>query len=163
MSIEAYGDLVDTVKSSFDLRQYKVSKLTLIAASLDAAKTCLDLVALLRQNKVSKLRLMATSMGSEDTAKSCLDLVALLRQNKVSQLRLMATSMGSEDTAKSCLDLVALLRQNKVSREPRKRRPNALQVPPPRRLSWPSVSDLHSMYKAESWQRAATLDNSTPQ
>ncbi len=44
----------------------------------------------------------------------------------------------------------------KVSRKPRKRRPNALQVPPPRRLSWPCVSDLHSMYKAESWQRAAT-------
>jgi hypothetical protein len=37
-----------------------------------------------------------------------------------------------------------------LSREPRKRRPNALQVPPPRRLSWPCVSDLRTMYKAES-------------
>ncbi len=47
-----------------------------------------------------------------------------------------------------------------VSREPRKRRPNALQVPLPRRLSWPCVSDLQSIYKAESWQRAVTLDDS---
>jgi hypothetical protein len=53
----------------------------LIATSMDTAKSCLDLLALLRQNKVSQLRLMATSM---DTVKSCLDLVALLRQNKVS-------------------------------------------------------------------------------
>ncbi len=55
------------------------------------------------------------------------------------------------------------LRYEALSHEPRKRRPNAMQVPPPRRLSWPCVSNLHSMYKAESWQRAATLDNSTPQ
>jgi hypothetical protein len=71
--------------------------------SEDTAKSCLDLVALLRQNKVSQLRLMTTAM---DAAKSCLDLVALLNQTKVSHLSLMATSM---DTAKSCLDLVALL------------------------------------------------------
>ncbi len=51
----------------------------------------------------------------------------------------------------------------KLSREPRRRRPNALQVPLPRRLSWPCVSDLQSIYKAESWQRAVTLDDSTPQ
>jgi hypothetical protein len=50
-----------------------------------------------------------------------------------------------------------------LSREPRKRRPNALQVPLPRRLSWPCVSDLQSIYKAESWQRAVTLNDSTPQ
>ncbi len=79
---------------------------------MDAANSCLDLVALLKQNKVSQLRLMVISIVSEDTAKSCLDLVALLRQNKMSQLRLMATSMN---TAKSCHDLVALLRQNKVT------------------------------------------------
>jgi hypothetical protein len=50
-----------------------------------------------------------------------------------------------------------------LSREPRKRRPNALQVRLPRRLSWPCVSDLQSIYKAQSWQRAVTLDDSTPQ
>jgi len=38
-----------------------------------------------------------------------------------------------------------------------------MQVPLPRRLSWPCVSDLHTIYKAESWQRAVTLDDSTPQ
>jgi hypothetical protein len=54
--------------------------------SEDTAKSCLDLVALLRQNKVSQLRLMATSL---DSAKSCLDLVALLRQNKVSTVVLL--------------------------------------------------------------------------
>jgi hypothetical protein len=43
--------------------------------SEDTAKSCLDLVALLRQIKVSKLRLTVTSIGSEDTAKNCLDLV----------------------------------------------------------------------------------------
>jgi hypothetical protein len=40
-----------------------------------------------------------------------------------------------------------------------KKKTNALQVPLPRRLSWPCVSDLQSIYKAESWQRAVTLDN----
>jgi hypothetical protein len=53
---------------------------------MDTAKSCLDLVALLRQNKVSQLRLMAAFM---DTAKSCLDLVALLRQNKNSTVVLL--------------------------------------------------------------------------
>jgi hypothetical protein len=37
---------------------------------MDAAKNCLDLVALLRKIKVNKYKLMSTSMGSEDTAKS---------------------------------------------------------------------------------------------
>jgi hypothetical protein len=41
-----------------------------------------------------------------------------------------------------------------------KKKTNALQVPLPRRLSWPCVSDLQSIYKAESWQRAVTLDDS---
>ncbi len=42
-----------------------------------------------------------------------------------------------------------------------KKKTNALQVPLPRRLSWPPcVSDLQSIYKAESWQRAVTLDDS---
>ncbi len=50
-----------------------------------------------------------------------------------------------------------------LSREPKKRRPNALQIPLPRRLSWPCVSDLQSIYKAESWQSAVTHDDSTPQ
>jgi hypothetical protein len=36
----------------------------LMATSMEAAKSCLDLVALLRQNKVSQLRLIATSMDA---------------------------------------------------------------------------------------------------
>ncbi len=40
-----------------------------------------------------------------------------------------------------------------------KKKTNALQVPLPRRLSWPCVYDLQSIYKAESWQRAVTLDD----
>jgi hypothetical protein len=74
---------------------------------MDAAKSCLDLVALLRQNKVSQSRLKVTSI---DAAKSCLDLVALLRHIKVSQLRLMATSMDTRAASTSwhC----SLLREN---------------------------------------------------
>ncbi len=41
-----------------------------------------------------------------------------------------------------------------------KKKTNALQVPLPRRLSWPCDSNLQSIYKAESWQRAVTLDDS---
>jgi hypothetical protein len=58
--------------------------LRLMATSMDATKSCLGLVALLRKIKVNKYKLMPTSMGSEDTAKSWLDLVALLRQIKES-------------------------------------------------------------------------------
>jgi hypothetical protein len=50
-----------------------------------------------------------------------------------------------------------------VSREPRKRRPKHARIAPPCRLNWPCVSDLQSIYKAESWQRAVTLGDSTPQ
>ncbi len=51
---------------------------------------------------------------------------------------------------------------NFVATVPRaqKKKTNALQVPLPRRLSWPCVSDLQSIYKAESWQRAVTHDDS---
>jgi len=47
-----------------------------------------------------------------------------------------------------------------VSREPRKKRPKHARIAPPCRLNWPCVSDLQSIYKAESWQRAVTLDDS---
>ena len=50
-----------------------------------------------------------------------------------------------------------------LSREPRKRRPKHARIAPPCRLNWPCVSDLQSIYKAESWQRAVTLGDSTPQ
>ena len=55
------------------------------------------------------------------------------------------------------------LNTEEVSREPRKRRPKHARIAPPCRLNWPCVSDLQSIYKAESWQRAVTLDDSTPQ
>ncbi len=67
-SIETHDDLMDADKNSFDLRQNKVSKLTVIAVSIDAANSCLNLVALLRQNKVSLLRLMTTSWTQTRTA-----------------------------------------------------------------------------------------------
>ncbi len=71
--------------------------------------------------------------------------------------KLLEKHAPREGVKRSCIN------NRLLSREPRKRRPNALQVSLPRRLSWPCVSDLQSIYKAESWQRTVTLDDSTPQ
>jgi hypothetical protein len=60
-------------------------------------------------------------------------------------------------------DPVGALNAHMLSREPRKRRPKRARIAPPRRLNWPCVSDLQSIYKVESWQRAVTLGDSTPQ
>jgi hypothetical protein len=50
-----------------------------------------------------------------------------------------------------------------LSREPRKRRPKRARIAPPRRLNLALCLRLASIYKDESWQRAVTLGDSTPQ
>jgi hypothetical protein len=116
-----------------------------------------------------KIKFLKSSYSRWPRSRPELPASDLKYQDQSLDQHLIQYSVKNEDTENKTLNytgVVVYVRKTLtfiVSREPRKRRPNALQVPLPRRLSWPCVSDLQSIYKAESWQRAVTLDDSTPQ